>query len=238
VKLKKTLKIIVGVIVFISLPSLLLYGILHLKYNEDLPIGIKGDRAEMMAKNMLIALDFEAYKNTNYIEWTFKNRRHYEWFKKENKCIVYWKDYKVALNLKNYSNSKVYIHNFKTDNEQSNELIKEAIDYFNNDSFWLVAPYKIFDKGTERSIVTLDNGEEALLVTYTAGGSTPGDSYLWHIDKSGKPKSFQMWTSLLPIDGLEASWSDWTVTESGAQLPTFHKLLFLGLENGDIKSVK
>ena len=234
-KLRRIFKITAGVIVFLTLPSLLFYGVLHFKYNEDLPVGIHDENADTLAKNMLDVLDFEAYKNTNYIEWTFKNRRHYEWFKNEEKCIVYWKDYKIDLNLLDSSLSKVYIHNFKIDNDLSDELIIKAIEYFNNDSFWLVAPYKVMDDGTERSIVTLSDGKEALLVTYATGGSTPGDSYLWHFDKNGKPKSFQMWTSLLPIDGLEASWTNWTITESGAQLPTFHNILFLGFEIDDIK---
>ena len=44
-----------------------------------------------------------------------------------------------------------------------------------------------------------------------------------------------MWVSILPIKGLEATWKDWTTTESGAQLPTFHKLMILGLQITDIK---
>jgi hypothetical protein len=72
-------------------------------------------------------------------------------------------------------------------------------------------------------------------VTYTSGGSTPGDSYLWLLDNNFKPKAFKMWTSILPIDGIESSWTDWITTESGAQLPTFHKFLVFGLEITDIK---
>lgn len=44
-----------------------------------------------------------------------------------------------------------------------------------------------------------------------------------------------MWTSILPIDGLEASWSDWIITESGAQLPKSHKLLFFTIDMGEVK---
>ena len=117
-------------------------------------------------------------------------------------------------------------------------LIEKAITYFNNDSFWLVAPYKVFDAGVERRLVKTQNNKDALLVTYTTGGSTPGDSYLWLLDDNGKPTAFKMWTSILPIQGLEASWSDWTITESGAQLPSFHKLLILGLEIDDVKGTK
>ena len=112
----------------------------------------------------------------------------------------------------------------------SEELIDKGVKYFNNDSFWLVAPYKVFDKGTERRLVTLENNKKALLVTYTSGGSTPGDSYLWHLDKDGKPTNFQMWVDILPIDGLTATWNNWITTDSGAQLPNFHKLGFFGFE--------
>lgn len=237
-KSKKTFKIVTGLIVFLTLPSLLFFGYVFFKYNQDLPEGTEGKKADLLAQSMLSALNYEAYKNTNYIEWTFKNRHHYKWNKQKNICSVYWEDYKVELILNDIKSSKAFVHSFKVDDNNSVKLISKAEKYFNNDSFWLVAPYKVFDMGTERRLVTLENGESALLVTYTSGGSTPGDSFLWEFDPKGKPKSFKMWTSILPIDGLEASWTDWTTTASGAQLPTFHKLLFLGIEITDIKGTK
>jgi len=45
-----------------------------------------------------------------------------------------------------------------------------------------------------------------------------------------------MWTSILPIDGLEASWTNWTTLDNGVLLPTFHKFMFFGLEITDIKT--
>ncbi|PIA81968.1 hypothetical protein BFR04_11725 [Gaetbulibacter sp. 4G1] len=237
-KSKKIFKITTGVIIFLTLPSLLFFGFIFFKYNEELPTGIQGEKADALAYRMLDALDYDAYKNTNYIEWTYKKRHHFEWKKDENICDVFWKEYRVSLNLKDYKLSKVFVHSFKMKGEMADSLISEAIEIFNNDSFWLVAPYKVFDKGAERRLVTQSNGEEALLVTYSSGGTTPGDSYLWLFDETGKPKSFKMWTSLLPIDGLEASWSDWITTDSGAQLPTFHKLLIIGLEMGVVKATK
>ncbi len=237
-KLKKPVKITAGILVFLTLPSLLFIGFLYLRYNEDLPIGSNPEQADVLAHNMLQALDYEAYKNTNYIEWQFKKKRFYKWKKSKQTCMVHWKDYKVDLNLKNHALSKAYIHSFSVEGEIGKDLINKAVNYFNNDSFWLVAPYKIFDEGTKRGVVTLDDGHQGLLVTYTSGGTTPGDSYLWHLDSTGKPISFQLWVSSLPIDGLEASWTDWVTTESGAQLPTFHKLLFFGIELVDVKGTK
>ncbi|AXT20475.1 hypothetical protein D7030_04960 [Flavobacteriaceae bacterium AU392] len=234
-KYKRTIKIIVGIIIFFTLPSVLFFGFVYFKYSEDLPQGIQGEAADALANKMLNALDYEAYKNTNYIEWTFKNKHHYKWEKSKNKCTVYWKDYKVDLNLKEYSKSKTYVHNFEVGGEQKTKLLEKAINYFNNDSFWLVAPYKVFDKGVERQLVTLENNNKALLVTYTSGGNTPGDSYLWHLGSDGKPISYQMWASIIPIDGLKATWNDWVTTESGAQLPTNHKFFFFNLDMGNVK---
>ncbi|MEP3836026.1 MAG: hypothetical protein ABJM36_00165 [Algibacter sp.] len=237
IKPKKVLKIIAGVVIFFTLPTLLLYGYMYITHNEDLPIGIQGEQADALANKMLNALDYQAYKNTNYIEWTFKKRHHYEWDKSKNICNVYWKQYKVVLNLNDTSKSKVYINNFINKSNMAQELIEKALSYFNNDSFWLVAPYKVFDKGVERRLVNI-NTKEALLVTYKSGGSTPGDSYLWLMDNNGKPTAFKMWVSILPIEGLEASWSDWTTTETGAQLPTFHNFLFFGLEIDHLKTTE
>jgi len=237
-KLKKILKITLGLLVFFTLPTLLLYGFLYFKYNEELPTGIEGEQADILAYQMLNAIDYHAYNVTDYIEWTFKKRHHFKWNKAENTCEVYWKDYKVNLDFNDTSNNIVFKREVQITGEDTTELIQKAKDLFNNDSFWVVGPYKVFDKGVNRSLVTLENGEKALLVTYTKGGSTPGDSYLWLLDKDGKPKSFKMWTSILPIGGLEATWSDWTTTKTGAQLPTFHKLMVLGIEITDINTTR
>ena len=108
-KLKKTIKIILGVIIFFTLPSLLFFGFLYFKYNEDLPLGTSGPQADALANKMLTALDYNAYQTTNYLEWTFRNKHHYKWDKANNTCQVYWKYYRVDLDLKTASNNKAYV---------------------------------------------------------------------------------------------------------------------------------
>ena len=233
---KKIIKISLGLIVFITLPSLLLFGFLYFKYNEDLPTGTESKQADLVASKMLESLNYDAYKATNYIEWTFKKRHHYKWQKNKNICEVFWKNYKVELHLNNLKLSKSYVNKELISNNEAKELQETAFNYFNNDSFWVVAPYKVFDPGTTRLIVNLEDNKQGLLITYNSGGSTPGDSYLWLLDDDFKPKAFKMWTSILPIDGLEASWSDWKTTETGALLPTFHNLMVLGLEIDNLKT--
>ncbi|APY12242.1 hypothetical protein BWZ22_13855 [Seonamhaeicola sp. S2-3] len=224
-KPKKILKIILGTVIFLTLPSLLFFGFLYFKYNEGLPQGTEGKQADAVATKMLIALNYEAFVSTEVFEWTYKKRHHYKWEKSKNTCDVYWKQYKVNLDLKDKNNHQAFVHSFQVDGDLAEELIEKAIKYYENDSFWVFAPFRIFNQNVKRALVGND-----LLVTYSNG-----NSYLWQLDDNGKPHSFKMWTSELPIKGLEASWTDWTHTETGVYLPTFHKILFFGMEISDIK---
>ncbi len=169
----------------------------------------------------------EAFDNTEVLEWSFRGKNHYIWKKQEGIVDVSWDDHKVSLDLKDLSKS--------TGGDQ--ELIETALDYFNNDSFWLVAPYKVFDEGVERRLVTYD-GKDALLVTYSSGGSTPGDSYLWILDENGMPVSYKMWVSIIPLGGVSATWSNWKESNSGIKLPTEHTLSLFGMkiDMGDVKA--
>ncbi|WP_347173778.1 hypothetical protein [Polaribacter uvawellassae] len=228
--MKKVLK---GIGILLAL-IIIVGTIFYISKNENLPTGVKGEKAEALANKMAKALNYEAYRNTEVLEWSFRGKHFYKWHKTENIVEVSWKNNKVVLNTKQPEKSEVFVSNTKTKNPQ---LIKQATGFFNNDSFWLVAPFKVFDAGVKRSIVK-HNDKDALLITYTTGGSTPGDSYLWILNENGFPTSFKMWTSIIPIGGIEASWNDWKKTEAGFQLPTKHKMILFGmdLDMGNVKA--
>jgi hypothetical protein len=228
---KKLLKIILGTVVFITLPSLLLLGFLYYKNHRTLPTGTEGVMADQLATKMLMALNYEAFVGTDYIEWTFKNKRHYKWHKAKKTCEVHWKDYKINLDLKTPEASKAYVHGFTIQGDLGQSLVKEARDYFHNDVFWLTAPFNVFKKGTKRAIVTETNGQHALLIT-----NSDNSAYLWHFTDNGIPKSCNMWDDKTPIQGLEAIWQDWQVIGTGAKLPKFHKVLYFGMEISDVKT--
>lgn len=218
---KKILKVLAGFVVFVFVAMTVLY----FSYNKPLPIGKAGPEAKALATKMLSAINYTAYKDTRFLEWSFANGAHnYKWDKENNEVQVTWGDYSVQLNLKNNAKSSALKNDVPLKGKSKQKIIAKAVSFFNNDSFWLVAPFKVFDPGTVRKIVPLENGSEGLLVTYLSGGSTPGDSYLWELDSNGFPLSFQMWVKIIPVGGLRATWDDWKIMESGAFLPTSHQL--------------
>lgn len=212
------------------------FGILYAIYNEPLPEGRSGPEADALAQKMLTSLNYEQYQNTRFIEWSFRNGSHlYKWDRQLRKAEVQWDAYRVELDLINTDSSIGYKNGNRLNANENGDVVEEAIALFNNDSFWLVAPYKIFDAGTQREIVTLEDGSDGLLVTFGRGGTTPGDSYLWVLQPSGFPKSFKMWVKIIPIGGVEATWDEWLVTESGAFLPKSHVMGPLELSMGDVR---
>ncbi|MFY7669648.1 hypothetical protein ACOSP6_01035 [Tenacibaculum sp. MEBiC06402] len=228
--MKKFFKII-GVLLVVIIISFL---VIIFTKNESLPTGEKGEKAEELAQKMLSAVNHDAFENAEILEWSFRGTNSYKWYKQQGKVDVSWGENKVILNTKSPEKSEVFVNEQNVDNP---ELIKKAQDFFNNDSFWLIAHHKVMDEGVERSIVKHDN-KDALLVTYTSGGSTPGDSYLWILDDNNFPVAYKMWTSIIPIGGIEASWSDWKDTEAGFKLPTKHEtsLFDLSIDMGNPKA--
>jgi hypothetical protein len=201
-------------------------GVYYFVNNEKLPEGKQGKEADALALKMFNAINNEAFKNTEILEWSFRGEHYYKWQKQEGIVTVEWDGNVVIIDTKSPEKNEVFVKNKQIENTA---LIKTATDFFNNDSFWLVAPYKIFDAGTERRLVKY-NDKDALLITYTSGGSTPGDSYLWFLDENDVPTSFKMWTSIIPIGGVSATWSDLKITEAGIKLPTKHTLSIFGME--------
>ena len=66
------------------------------------------------------------------------------------------------------------------------------------------------------------------MASYTSGGLTPGDSYLWVLDADGTPKAWRIWVNIIPVGGLEFSWDNWQTIPSGAKIATSHKLKTTG----------
>lgn len=197
--------------------------------NETKPTGTPSPEADALAQKMLTAVDAAAWDTTHYIQWTFKGMHDFLWDKQRNFVQVSWEDVKVLLNTKMVS-GKAFRNGEELGGDEANALVQEAWGFFCNDSFWLNAVVKAFDPGTERSLVTLEDGREGLMVTYSSGGVTPGDSYVWILDENGLPTSYKMWVSIIPIGGMEFTWESWETLPTGAKVATLHKSKILELD--------
>lgn len=181
--------------------------------DKPVPNGVLGADAEKLADEMLDAINKPGYDTLEYIEFTFRDH-HHAWNRGNNTVTVKWEDQEVYLELSSSINSY-------------NLLELKAYGYFINDSFWMVAPFKVRDNGVIRSTVEVEGGR-GLLITYSSGGLTPGDSYLWIIDDHGFPKAWKLWTSNIPVGGLEISWDGW-VNMDGVWFSTLHNGKFANI---------
>ena len=229
--LKKFLKVLFyGLAIMIAL-AVVGYFII----DKPLPTAQSGPEAEQLADKMLAAVNKAAFDSTRYISWRFRGDHRYLWDKEQHIIRVEWGG-RTAFIAPNQNRGQVYAGGTALTGEENTLLVSKAFDLYNNDSFWLIAPHKIKDPGTERGLVTLGDGSDALLVTYTSGGSTPGDSYLWQLDASGRPTAYQMWVSIIPAGGLEFTWEAWEQTSTGFWVAAKHEGSILSVPIMDVKT--
>ncbi len=211
----------------------------YLAVNEKLPTGTPGPEADALAQKVLDRLNHNGWQQTAWVAWDFDQRQQYVWHRSKNRVEVSWKKNRVLLQLQNPEQSVAFRKGERLSTEVAQPLIEKALRNFNNDSFWFIAPFKLFDVGSQRALVPNKAGGNDLLITYTKGGSTPGDSYLWQLDAEGQPLSYRMWVSIIPIGGLKATWESWENLSSGARVATRHQfagmlpIKILNLRSGD-----
>ncbi|MBL6447400.1 hypothetical protein JMN32_13870 [Fulvivirga sp. 29W222] len=201
-------------------------------YDKPLPEGVEGPEAELLADKMLKAVNFEAWDSTVAVKWSFYRGHDFLWDKKRDLVEVKWDDMRVLLNT-NSQSGKAFQGGILLSGNEAIDALQMAWEYFTNDSFWLAAPFKARDPGTKRSIVKTEHGD-ALLVQYTSGGVTPGDSYLWLLNEDGLPVAWKLWVKIIPLGGMKFSWDGWQTYTTGARISSFHH----GVVNVEVSGVE
>ncbi len=215
----KILKIILSILLILAV-----LGFIAIKlFSESEPQGQTGTEADQLARTVMDNLNKDAFDAIPYLQWEFfRPGQKYFWDKKNNKAIIEWSDNKVIFDLDTYE-ATCFIDGQPAPADKIEEMKSKAWSNWCNDSFWMIAPFKLFDPGTSREVVDLEDGRTGLKVTYESGGVTPGDSYLWELDSNNRPTGYKMWTSIIPVKGMYASWDGWE-DHMGAILSTKHTL--------------
>lgn len=202
------------------------YGVLVLVWRHPLPEGREGPEADAMARALEKALGGPAWARTGAVRWTFRTRHQHLWDRQRGFARVRWREADVLIDLTTRK-GRAYRNQREVLGPEADALVQKGYAFWANDSFWLSAPFKLFEPGTRRAAVTLPDGRRALKVTFGTGGVTPGDHYLWILGDDGRPTAWRMWVSVLPIGGLETSILEWKTLPTGAQVAARHKLVGL-----------
>lgn len=229
--LKKVLRIL-----FILILSITVIGGAAIYYlDKPLPKGTNMEIADDIAQKVLSATNAAAWENTRFVRWTFAANHHFLWDKKRHYVQVKWDDAEVLLYTQKLQRSVAFSNGRMLDGDEKSKLIQKAWEFFCNDSFWLCAHTKLFDPGTKRYLIEGKQNKH-VMVQYSSGGVTPGDTYVWNLDDNFRPVSYEMWVSIIPIGGLKAGWNEWTETSTGAWLPKSHSLGPLTIAISDLST--
>ena len=201
--------------------------------DEPRPTGTEGPEAEALAARVLASVEDDAWHETGAVAWTFAGRNEHLWDRERHYARVRWDDREVLLRVDERS-GVAFESGRRLEGDEATAALDQAHAHFINDSFWLNPVSKMYDDGVRRELVETSEGD-ALLVSYTSGGRTPGDAYLWHLDPDGRPIRWQMWVSVLPIGGLSCSWDSWTTLPTGALVSQAHDFGPLTLALSDVR---
>ena len=202
--------------------------------SDPLPDGVVSERAEELTLAIQQSVNTTAWEQTGAVRWTFAGRNQHLWDRQRHLGRVQWADKTVLINLSTQQ-GRAYVDGQEVSGKKAARLIERAWSMWCNDAFWLNPIAKMQDEGTTRSIVALPDGGEAVMVSYSSGGVTPGDAYLWLPGAEGRPEAWRMWVSIIPIGGLQASWADWQTLSTGAVVATHHTIGPLELVLTDVE---
>lgn len=172
----------------LSLPVLLLFlslKTLHAQSNSE--------KASTIANEVFDAMGgLKSYKNTHFIKWEFGKR------------TLYWDKWTGDVRIESPEKNLVILVNINTlkgkvfengvlisDKEKTKVLLTQGKDWWINDSYWLVMPWKLKDPGVTLNYAktdTLPNGKKAdvLQMTFDSVGVTPDNKYLVYVDQEEK----------------------------------------------------
>ena len=184
------------------------------------PAGEEGAAADALARRMIAAVGGDAWDRTGAIAFTFRGKRAHLWDKARGFDRVAEGDDVVVVDGTTKRGVATRA-GAVVGGAEGAALVEKAWRQFMNDTFWANPVVKAFDDGATRARVVLDDGREALLVTFTRGGATPGDRYLFVLGDDGAPTAIRMWVSVLP-PGVEFAFADWITLPTGARVAKRH----------------
>lgn len=135
----------------------------------------------------------KAWDDTRYISWKFLGRRNLLWDKQAGLCRIEWlnRPWKILVNL-NDGTGKVSLNGIEQTHPDSlAKYLDIGKKVWINDSYWLVMPFKLKDKGVTLKSLGESNTEageasDLLQMTFSGVGVTPDNKYHVWVDKKSR----------------------------------------------------
>lgn len=188
---------------------------------QSIPEGETGSPADALAEKMLAAANLDVWQNqVQAAEFRFREKNTYFWDKKRGLVEFQNEDLKVQFS-KNTFQGVAWEDGEALQGEELAEAVVEANSNFVNDSFWLQPAYHIQSPGTKLYAVD----DSTLRVTFSSGGVTPGDTYVFHLNEKNQIELMEMWVSIVPIEGADADFNNYQTVEPGINVAETRKVL-------------
>lgn len=151
--------------------------------------------------------------------------RHY-WDKREGRYRVEWPGGEDTTLVAIFSvwpdSGRVYANGAPLEGEAGEEALAAARRRTINDTYWLLAPLKVFDEGVTRTLApdSSDAETDAIRLSFDGVGLTPGDQYWLFADRA--TGRLERWTFALEGNPSPRSF-EWTAYQrlSGPGGPVF-----------------
>lgn len=216
-------------------------GGVFLFLHKPRPQGKPGPAADALAKKVWKAVNNKAWQEMGALRWTFWGQSHHIWDRRRWFDQVTWgkgaKKAVVTFSLLEPHKGLATLGGREVTGKQLASLLKKAYEIWCNDSYWLNPLEKFFDRGVTRSIVE-KHGKKMLFISFSSGGVTPGDAYLYELDPTGLPLRWWMWVSVFPIGGVEAKFENWKTLAGGGKVSTLRTNSLFSLRMEPIQGAK
>jgi len=159
-------------------------------------------RADSVAYDLMEAHGADAFASAPYLRFNFafespKGSRviaRHLWDRTTGEYRVEWKtgsdsSYVALVDIQNVEEGvpegDVYLNGEALDGETAQKMREQAYGRFVNDTYWLLAPLKVFDSGVNRQYLADSSTvtHNVLHLTFSDVGRTPGDEYWLYVSK-------------------------------------------------------
>jgi hypothetical protein len=189
------------------------------------PEGEEGALAEALAARVEAALDIPAWRKIPAVGFTRGERRHLWDRSRGLDRLTYGEGAEAVEVLLDLGTRRgvALRGGRRVGGEEAAELLEDAYKRWVGDSFWLNPLAKLREPGVSRR--ASPEVPDSLVVHFSSGGLTPGDTYRFHLGPDGKPDFFELWVSVIPLKGLKASFEGWRRLPGGAWVAEHHDFL-------------